>query len=78
MTIRGIVRPRDIRANNTVLSYQLAEARIYYSKAGISGRLVQRGKFQRLTNLIVGGIGLALIGSVGGISALTIIQTLTQ
>ncbi len=78
MTIRGIVRPRDIRANNTVLSYQLANSRIYYSKAGISGRLFQRGSFPRLANLIMGGIGLAIIGYVGGISALTLIQTLTQ
>ena len=77
MTIRGIVRPRDIRANNTVSSYQLANSRIYYSKAGISGRLVQRGAFQRLSNLIMGGIGLAIIGYVGGISALGIIQSLT-
>ena len=77
MTIRGTVRPRDIRTNNTIPSYQLADARIYYSKAGIAGRLVQRGALKRLSNTIMGGLGLVIIGYVGGISALTIIQTLT-
>ena len=77
MTIRGTVRPRDIRTNNTISSYQVADSRIYYSKAGLTGRLVQRGTFQRLANVVMGGLGLVIIGYVGGVSALTIIQSLT-
>jgi flagellar L-ring protein precursor FlgH len=77
MTIKGTIRSRDIRSDNTIFSYNVANARIYYSKAGIPAKLFQRGTFERLANLIMGGAGLALIGYVGGISALTIIRSLT-
>lgn len=76
LTIKGTVRPRDIRSDNTVFSYHIADTRIYYSKAGIQGKLVQRGTLPRLANLIMGGAGLAIIGYVGGLSALTIIRSL--
>ncbi|UCD38215.1 MAG: flagellar basal body L-ring protein FlgH [Fidelibacterota bacterium] len=77
MTVKGTIRPRDVRSDNTIYSYHIADSRIYYSKAGVSGKLVQRGSFQRLANLIMGGAGLAIIGYVGGISALTIIRSLS-
>ncbi len=77
MTIKGTIRSRDIRSDNTIFSYNVANARVYYSKAGIGGKLMQRGTFERLANLIMGGAGLALIGYIGGISALTIIRSLT-
>ncbi|MFB0515237.1 MAG: flagellar basal body L-ring protein FlgH [Candidatus Neomarinimicrobiota bacterium] len=76
MTIKGTIRPRDIQSDNTIFSYNIADSRIYYSKAGLPGKLVQRGTFQRLANIIMGGAGLALIGYVGGISALTVIRSL--
>lgn len=75
MTIKGTVRPRDIQWDNTIFSYNVADARIYYSKAGVEGKLIQRGAIQRVANLIMGGAGLVLIGYVGGISALTIIRS---
>lgn len=34
MHLTGIVRPNDIRPNNTVLSYQIANANIEYERAG--------------------------------------------
>lgn len=77
MTVKGTIRPRDIRADNTVLSYNIADSRLYYSKAGVAGKVVQRGTFSRLANIIMGGAGLAIIGYVGGVSALTIIRSLT-
>ncbi|UCH63662.1 MAG: flagellar basal body L-ring protein FlgH [Fidelibacterota bacterium] len=77
MTIKGTIRSRDIRSDNTIFSYNVADARVYYSKAGVAGKLMQRGTFERLANLIMGGAGLALIGYVGGISALTIIRSLS-
>jgi flagellar L-ring protein precursor FlgH len=77
MTVKGTIRPRDIRSDNTVYSYNIADSRLYYSKAGVAGKLVQRGAFSRLANIIMGGAGLAIIGYVGGVSALTIIRSLT-
>ncbi|MCK4578850.1 MAG: flagellar basal body L-ring protein FlgH [Candidatus Marinimicrobia bacterium] len=75
MTIKGQVRPRDILSNNTVYSYNIADSRIYYSKPGVTGKYIRRGTFPRMANLIMGGAGLALIGYVGGISALSIIRS---
>lgn len=75
MTIRGTIRPRDVRSDNTVFSYNVSDSRIYYSKAGLAGRTFKRGSFQRMANLIMGGAGLMIIGYVGGLSALAIIQS---
>lgn len=74
MTVTGEIRGRDIGADNTIKSYNIANAKIYYSKAGI-GRVVKRGSFQRLANILMGGAGLAIIGYVGGLSALAIIRS---
>ncbi len=75
MTIKGQIRSRDIRSNNTIYSYNIVDTKIYYSKAGLAGKYVKRGTFSRMANLIMGGAGLALIGYVGGISALAIIRS---
>ena len=75
MTIKGQIRSRDIQSNNTIYSYNIVDTKIYYSKAGLSGKYVKRGTIPRLANLIMGGAGLALIGYVGGISALAIIRS---
>lgn len=75
MTIKGQIRSRDIKSDNTIYSYNIVDAKIYYSKAGLSGKYVKRGSIPRLANLIMGGAGLALIGYVGGISALAIIRS---
>ena len=75
MTVKGKVRSRDIRTDNTVYSYNLADAKIYYSQAGLAGKVIRRGTVPRLANIIMGGAGLALIGYVGGISALAIIRS---
>ena len=74
MTVTGAIRGRDIGADNTIKSYNVANAKIYYSKAGL-GKVVKRGSFQRLANLLMGGAGLAIIGYVGGLSALAIIRS---
>ena len=75
MTIKGQIRSRDIRNDNTIYSYNIVDTKIYYSKAGLAGKYVKRGTIPRLANLIMGGAGLALIGYVGGISALAIIRS---
>lgn len=75
MTVKGIIRPRDIRSDNTVFSYNIANAKIYYSQAGLPGKLIKRGSLPRLANVIMGGAGLMIIGYVGGLSALAIIRS---
>lgn len=77
MTVKGIIRPRDIRSDNTVFSYNIANAKIYYSQAGIAGKLIKRGSLPRMANILMGGAGLLIIGYVGGLSALAIIRSFT-
>ena len=51
MKLEGYVRPRDIRTNNVVYSYNIADARITYKKGGISNSIVKPGTFTRLLTL---------------------------
>ena len=41
--IRGIVRPTDIAPDNTVASYKVADARIFYSGRGSMARAQRPG-----------------------------------
>lgn len=61
MKVAGTVRRADIRPNNTVLSYQLANARIeYHREGGLKKGLFKPGKVARfgLLGLFVGAIAL--------------------
>ena len=53
MKLSGIVRPRDIRANNTVYSYLMADANIKYVGKGAINRASQVGLFRRILNWIL-------------------------
>ncbi len=57
MRISGIVRTNDIRPNNTVMSYQIANASIeYHRKGGITRSFFKPGRIARLGALaILGG-----------------------
>lgn len=50
MKLTGIVRPRDIRSDNTVFSYNIAEANIKYSGKGAVNRAHRMGYFRRIIN----------------------------
>ena len=52
MKLTGIVRPRDIRADNTVLSYNIAEANIKYSGKGTLHNAQRIGFVRRIINWI--------------------------
>lgn len=43
MRVSGRVRPFDVRADNTVLSYQIADAYIEYRRAGLGRRFIKPG-----------------------------------
>ena len=68
LTVRGLVRPRDIRHDNTVFSYHVAQARIYYSKPGVAGHLVKRWTVPRFLTVAL-GLGLVGLGVLGGLQA---------
>jgi len=66
MELNGFVRPRDISTNNSVFSYNIADARITYKKGGITN-IVNDGFF---SNLFVKIVGLAMVASSLGYLAL--------
>ena len=47
MIIRGIVRPRDVDADNTVLSTQIADAEIIYAGEGVISEKQKPGWLSR-------------------------------
>jgi flagellar L-ring protein precursor FlgH len=52
ITLRGIVRPEDITASNTVLSTFLADAQISYKGEGAARHAGHRGIFHRILSWI--------------------------
>ncbi len=60
MKLEGFVRQRDIQTNNTVFSYNIADAQITYKKSGIMNKLVKPGTF---TRLLTYGIGAGLVAA---------------
>jgi flagellar L-ring protein precursor FlgH len=52
LVLEGIVRPEDIRSDNTVLSAFLAEARIRYDGKGTVHQSQRKGLFTRLLSLL--------------------------
>jgi len=60
MKLEGFVRPRDILSDNTVYSYNIANASIVYRKDGIDDKF---GKPAGITRLLTWGLGATLIVS---------------
>ena len=52
MTITGIVRPEDIRADNSVPSELVADAKISYSGSGPADQTTSRGWFAKILDFI--------------------------
>ncbi len=64
MRLEGLVRPRDIRADNTVYSYNIANAAITYRKSGTVNRFVKPGTVHKWIAWLL-GIGLVALAVVG-------------
>jgi flagellar L-ring protein FlgH len=58
LKVTGLVRPFDVRHDNSVLSYQIADAEIEYRQAGMHRRLVRPGFLARAGAVVVLGAAL--------------------
>jgi flagellar L-ring protein FlgH len=52
ITVRGVLRPEDIAADNTVLSTYLSEAQIAYTGSGPNDNAAKQGIITRILDLI--------------------------
>lgn len=52
ITLHGVARPEDVRADNTILSTRLAEARISYDGKGPAKQAARKGIFQKIVSWI--------------------------
>ncbi len=64
MQLEGLVRQRDIMTDNTVYSYNIANAKINYKKSGITNKLVKPGTLQKVGTWVI-GVGLLAIAIMG-------------
>ncbi|MFH1851437.1 MAG: flagellar basal body L-ring protein FlgH [Candidatus Neomarinimicrobiota bacterium] len=64
MKLSGSVRAKDIQANNSVYSYNIADAKITYRKTGLSNAVSKPGAMQRWGTWIL-GVGLLAVAVVG-------------
>jgi flagellar L-ring protein FlgH len=55
LRVSGVVRPFDIRHDNSILSYQIADAEIEYRQAGMHRRFVRPGFLARAGAVVVLG-----------------------
>ena len=59
MKLEGYVRPRDITTENTVYSYNVADAKIIYRKSGIKNAILGPGTTTKFFTWILGGLMVA-------------------
>lgn len=64
MKVKGLVRPKDIMTDNTIYSYNIANAEIAYKKGNIHKRYIKPGFLQKTITLGLGAgfMALAYIG----------------
>ncbi len=67
MKLTGLIRARDIKPDNIVYSYNIADAKIIYKKSGFRNKIAKPGTFQRWGTWLV-GIGLIILSVYGSIS----------
>ncbi len=59
MQLEGFIRPRDISTNNTVYSYNVADAKIIYRKSGIKNAILAPGTMTKMFTWLIGGLMVA-------------------
>ncbi len=64
MQVKGMVRPKDILTDNTVYSYNIADAEISYQKGNLHKRFIKPGAIQQLLTVGIGA-GLMALAYIG-------------
>ncbi len=59
MRLEGYIRPRDISTENTVYSYNVAEAKITYRKGGLTDGFIPQGTTAKIFTWLIGGLTVA-------------------
>jgi len=67
MEVEGLIRLRDINTDNTVYSYNIADAKIIYKKSGLVNKIAKPGSIQRWTTWLI-GVGLLALSVYGVVS----------
>jgi len=64
MKLEGLVRPRDIRTDNTIYSYNIADAQIIYRQVGALNSMASPATISKTiaVSLVIGLLGLAISG----------------
>ena len=65
MKLEGLVRPRDIQTNNTIYSYNIADAKIVYRQAGVVNAIASPASVTKTVaiTLVVALLGMAITGA---------------
>ncbi len=63
MRVDGVVRPMDVRFDNTIFSHQIANAEIEYRQSGVARRFFRPGQLVRIGSIIVLGAAAAFAAS---------------
>jgi len=64
MRLEGLIRQRDIRTDNTVYSYKIANANITYERGGLMNKFINQSTVHKWTTWLF-GFGLLVIAVVG-------------
>jgi len=59
MDLEGYVRPKDITTNNTIYSYNIADAQINYRKGGFTNKFLGQGTVTKTVTWLLGGLMVA-------------------
>lgn len=59
MELEGYVRAKDITTENTVYSYNIADAQITYRKGGLTDGFIKQGTMTKMFTWLIGGLMVA-------------------
>lgn len=65
--VEGLIRSRDIHSDNTIYSYNLANAKIVYKKSGLTNKVTKPGAIHRWATWLLGAglVTWAILSSSG-------------